>query len=183
MADNYKRNDDTDTGFWGKVFQLVSFNKPRYPALTTLVSSLLTIFSGPLVESSFNIMDDIVQHDRARLTIENYEAVAIVKSTLKKKKLKSYNMPVDSKMKQSCIRAFATYKTFLQDKKKNSKKEELTREKLSVSVQQLKAEKAKRVKKLLILKQRVMRQQSGRKRTLEHSTASENRWKRIKCST
>lgn len=67
-------------------------------------------------------------------------------------------MTVDSKMKRSCFRAYATYRTFLQEKKQ--RKEELTQEKLSVSVQQLKTEKAKRVKKLLMLKQRVMRQQS-----------------------
>lgn len=85
LADDYKKNDDIDTGFWGKIFKLESFNKPWYSALTTLVLSLLTIFSGPLVESSFNIMDDIVEQDGVRLTIENYEAVALVKSTLRKK--------------------------------------------------------------------------------------------------
>ena len=45
----------------------------------------MSIFSGPLIESTFNIMDDIVEKDRSKLTVENYEAVAIVKTSLKRK--------------------------------------------------------------------------------------------------
>ena len=50
-----------------------------------LISALMSIFSGPLIESTFNIMDDIVEKDRSKLTVENYEAVAIVKTSLKRK--------------------------------------------------------------------------------------------------
>lgn len=51
----------------------------------SLISALMSIFSGPLIESTFNIMDDIVEKDRSKLTVENYEAVAIVKTSLKRK--------------------------------------------------------------------------------------------------
>ena len=71
--------------FWTKVFDLKTFNEPRYPFLKRLISALMSIFSGPLIESTFNIMDDIVQKDRSTLTVENYEAVAIVKTSLKRK--------------------------------------------------------------------------------------------------
>ena len=50
-----------------------------------LISALMSIFSGPLIESTFNIMDDIVEKDRNKLTVENYEAVTIVKTSLKRK--------------------------------------------------------------------------------------------------
>ena len=46
----------------------------------------MSIFSGPLIESTFNIMDDIVEKDRSKLTVENYEAVAIVKPLLRERK-------------------------------------------------------------------------------------------------
>ena len=122
------------------MFTLESFNKPRYPAMKSLVTALLTIFSGPLVESSFNIMDDIVEKDRASLTVENYEAVAIIKSTLRKRNLKIHNMKVDSTMKRSSINAYITYRAHLQ-RKKELKQLQLQHI-LSVSVLQLKAEKA-----------------------------------------
>ena len=115
-----------DTGFCVKVFALERFNKPRYPAMKSLVTALLTIFSGPLVESSFNIMDDIVEKDRASLTVENYETVAIVKSTMRKTKIKSYEMKVSSKMKRSCINAYSTYRAHLQ-RKKDLKQQQIER--------------------------------------------------------
>ena len=51
----------------------------------SLISALMSIFSGPLIESTFNIMDDIVEKDRSKLTVENYETVAIVETSLKRK--------------------------------------------------------------------------------------------------
>ena len=50
-----------------------------------LISALKSMFSGPLIESTFNIMDDIVEKERSKLTVENYEAVATVKTSLKGK--------------------------------------------------------------------------------------------------
>ena len=45
-------------------------------------------------------MDEIVEIDRTKLTIENYEAVAIVKTTLKKENVKTAEMKVTSNMKK-----------------------------------------------------------------------------------
>lgn len=51
-----------DVDFWSKVIRL-----QKYPVLTCLVKALLSIFPGPLVESSFNLMDDAIRADRSRL--------------------------------------------------------------------------------------------------------------------
>lgn len=177
LADDFKPTENIDTGFWVKVFTLESFDRPRYPAMKSLVTALLTIFSGPLVESSFNIMDDIVEKDRASLTVENYEAVAIIKCTLRKRNLKGHTMKVDSTMKRSCINAYSTYRAHLQ-KKKELKQLQL-QQKLSVSVLQLKAEKAKKVQKLLRLKKRVLGKRQHEKDSI---SSSSKRWKRIKCN-
>lgn len=61
----------------------MTFDNSRYPLLTKLITSLLSVFSGPLMESTFNIMDDIVEKDRTKLSMENYKAVAIVKTVLR----------------------------------------------------------------------------------------------------
>jgi hypothetical protein len=47
FASNTNDDEQIDTGFWAKVFCLESFNQVRYPALKKLVTSMLTIFSGP----------------------------------------------------------------------------------------------------------------------------------------
>lgn len=54
----------------------------RFPILGQLVKALL-LFTGPLVEGSFNIMDDIIEKDGAWLNLEAYEGLAIVKSHMK----------------------------------------------------------------------------------------------------
>ena len=62
-------------------FNRLSIKLKKY----VLISALMSIFSGPLIESTFNIMDDTVEKDCSKLTVENYEAVAIVKTSLKRK--------------------------------------------------------------------------------------------------
>lgn len=47
----------------------------KFKDLTHLVKAILTIFSGPLIEGIFNIMDDIITNDRSALAVENYETV------------------------------------------------------------------------------------------------------------
>ena len=139
-----------DTKYWAEVFKLKTFSEPRYPMIQRLVGSLLSIFSGPLVESSFNIMDDIVEKDRARMSVVNYEAVAIIKTVLRKKGVKAHKMPVTADMKRSCITAYSSYQKYLEKKKA----EEIRRkeERLSVSVNKLKLERAKKLAKLVKLK-------------------------------
>jgi len=89
----FKEVERVDVHFWIKVFKLKTLYRQRYPLLTKLVSTLLTIVSGPLIESTFNIMDEIVEIGRTKLTIENYEAVAIVKTTLNKSRSEPGNAP------------------------------------------------------------------------------------------
>ena len=48
------------------------------------------VFSGPLIEATFNFMDDIIERDRTKLTVKNYKAMAIIKTSLKRKKCKKY---------------------------------------------------------------------------------------------
>ena len=71
-----------------------------------LTSAVLSIFSGHLIESTFNIMDYIVEKVGIKLAIEN-EAIAIVKTTLKSQNVSKGEMIVDAKLKTSGIRAFA----------------------------------------------------------------------------
>ena len=45
--------------------------------LQKVISAMLSISSGPLIENTFNIMDDIVGNDSSKLAVENYEAISI----------------------------------------------------------------------------------------------------------
>lgn len=83
FVDKYVKGQQVDEYFWSKIFNLMTFDNSRYPLLTKLITSLLSVFSGPLKESTFNIMDDIFEKDRTKLSMENYEAVAIVKTVLR----------------------------------------------------------------------------------------------------
>lgn len=181
LASEYSEDDPVDSGYWAKVFSLKSFDQVRYPALKKLVSSLLTIFSGPLIESTFNIMDDIVEKDRANMTVVNYEGVAIVKTVLRKKKMKSTEMKVTTAMKKSCISAYANYKAYV--KKIKEEKQKKHEQKLKTSVQLLKVERAKRIAKLVKLKNRVIAQRQKKNNKRNHSESESSvvsRWKRIK---
>ena len=95
-------------------FNKLSIKLKKY----VLISALMSIFSGPLIESTFNIMDDIVEKDRSKLTVENYEAVAIVKTSLKRKKVSAVKFIVNSKM----IKANKRYQKILTEKKKIKKR-------------------------------------------------------------
>jgi len=63
--------------FWAHVLQLKTFDVQRYPTLSMLVY-LLTLFSGLLIERSCNIIGDIIEENRTKLSLENNAAVAIV---------------------------------------------------------------------------------------------------------
>ena len=50
-----------DTDWWSKVMKMTnSQGVLKYPTLSLLVKGLLSIFSGPIIKGSFNIMGDIV---------------------------------------------------------------------------------------------------------------------------
>lgn len=181
ICDEYGKGKRVDTDFWAHVSQLKTFDEQRYPTLCKLVCSLLTIFSGPLIESTFNIMGDIIEEDRTKLTIENYEAVAIVKSVMKRKKVHAATLKVTASMKRCCISAYSSYQKHLQSKKELL--EQKKQEKLNQSVAKLKQEKAKHLAKLVKLKNRLLKKDSvSRKRKITASNDSGNsrQWKRIK---
>ena len=180
LASSYKEEKmSVDIDFWSKVFEFKTFNEPRYPVLQILISALLSIFSGPLIERTFNIMDDIVEKDRSKLTVENYEAIAIVKTSLKRQNVSAVKMVVDAKLKISCIKTYANYEGFLAKKKELAEKKK--EEKLKASVLLLKKEKAKRIAKLIRLKNRKQERESvKRKKESTGNGRMSSRWKRIK---
>lgn len=183
--------DDTkmriDSDYWTKVFQLKVHEAPRFAVLKKLICALLSVFTGPLIEATFNIMDDIVEKDRASMTVENYEAIATVKRALTKKQVKAVTMTVTTDMKRSCINAFQTYKEHLIKKKQDL--ERRTEAKLQSAVIHMRLEKAKRISKLLKLQQlkrqrvQTTKQMNGmdkkRKATRQKATR-QGRFKRIK---
>ncbi|XP_071149982.1 uncharacterized protein [Mytilus edulis] len=64
--------------WWGK-----DDIRKRYPCLCKMVRSLLSCFHGPQVESSFNIMNDIIDNKSGRINIETYNAIQNIKYSLK----------------------------------------------------------------------------------------------------
>lgn len=182
IRNEFEEGKRIDLNFWTKVFNLTTFEHLRYPVLKKLFHALLTVFSGPLVESTFNIMDDIVEKDRTNLTVQNYEAVAVVKTALKRHKVRSTALKITPQMKRSCIRAYATYQEDLSKKKRMA--EEIKQKKLEEAVQTLKAEKAKHLAKLVKLKNKhlVKGRKVACKRKFHSEDNSDRRWKRIKMS-
>lgn len=120
-VDETAPNFRIDTDWWVPIFHLISGTgldqKQRYPVLSVLVKALLSIFSGPIVEGSFNIMGDIIEEDRACLTTENYEAIAIIKQRLKATRETAVTMKISEKMKTNVQRSYQRYQLFLKQKK------------------------------------------------------------------
>lgn len=57
--------------------------KDRYPQLTRIAAAALSCFHGAAVESSFNIMGDIVTTKRSRTTVTTFNAYQTVKYSLR----------------------------------------------------------------------------------------------------
>ncbi|XP_062386970.1 unconventional myosin-XV [Sardina pilchardus] len=71
LVDKGKGFDDDaariDADWWREIFLMKTpEGSIRFPVLGKLVRALLSLFTGPLVEGSFNIMDDIIEKDRAQ---------------------------------------------------------------------------------------------------------------------
>ncbi|KAK7088119.1 hypothetical protein V1264_022079 [Littorina saxatilis] len=126
LAASYDPDSDTcrlDVNFWSLVFRLKTNGSVRFPMMMRLIKALLSIFSGPLVESSFNTMDDCIRKDRVNLLSENYEAVAMVRSSLKSKQATATTLSVTPGM-ISCVQgskgAFVQHSVWKRDKKKKT---------------------------------------------------------------
>ena len=59
--------------------------KDKYPLLSKMSLVLLTIFYGPRVESSFSVMDDIMDKKSGRMNVSTYSAIETVKYSLNAK--------------------------------------------------------------------------------------------------
>ncbi|KAL2085054.1 hypothetical protein ACEWY4_020572 [Coilia grayii] len=74
---NYEDGDDI-VKWWAHVISL-----GKYPALTQVIRGALSIFHGPLVESSFSLMGDVIDKKSANMMIPTFNAVQTVKYTLR----------------------------------------------------------------------------------------------------
>ena len=71
------KDQDVDCLKWWKLV------KERYPYLFKMVTGTLSIFHGPRVESSFNVMGDIIDKKSRRINLETYSAIQDIKYGLK----------------------------------------------------------------------------------------------------
>uniref|UniRef100_A0A3P8TH97 Uncharacterized protein n=1 Tax=Amphiprion percula TaxID=161767 RepID=A0A3P8TH97_AMPPE len=139
-------NARIDVDWWSPILSKKMPNgEVKFPTMGKLVKALLSVFSGPLVEGSFNLMDDIVETDRARLHIETYEALAIIKSHIKASGKKSPSIDISAAMRRMCLSSYTKYKEHLkQRREKVIKQKEL---KLKQAVKVLQAIRLKKVNK------------------------------------
>lgn len=107
-----------DVDWWSRILAMkMPAGGMRFTISAKLVKALLSLFTGPLVEGSFNIMDDIIQNDRARLNIETYEGLAIIKSHIKATGKTAPNIEISPAMRRMCLSSFERYKTYLKQRK------------------------------------------------------------------
>ena len=65
------------------------FSSGRYNTLARVVKPVLSIFHGPAIESSFNIMGDIMDTRSSRMNVETYSSFQTVKYALRSRKTKA----------------------------------------------------------------------------------------------
>ena len=112
-----------DRDYWSKVFNMKSSTGFRYPILSKLVKALLSIFSGPLIEGTFNILNDIIEEDRTKLTNHNYEALLMVKSYLNARELKAVSMDIPKSMVREVTASYSNYTNHMNKKVADKKSE------------------------------------------------------------
>ncbi|RXN22565.1 hypothetical protein ROHU_023414 [Labeo rohita] len=64
--------------WWGHVFDKLD----KYPSLSVLVKCCLSIFHGPRVESSFSLMNDVIDQRSGNMNVETFNVIQTVKYTL-----------------------------------------------------------------------------------------------------
>jgi hypothetical protein len=92
--------------------------KERYQCLHIIVSACLSIFHGPSVESSFSVMNNIVDSNCSRTSVETFNAYQTVKYSLRSKKINSVERfrrnhtrcPIDRPLALSVQRAWSEEK-------------------------------------------------------------------------
>ncbi|KTF75376.1 hypothetical protein cypCar_00046139 [Cyprinus carpio] len=141
-----ENNARIDVDWWSKIFAMkMPEGGMRFPILGKLVKALLSLFTGPLVEGSFNMMDDIIEKDRVRLNIETYEGLAILKSHMKVMGKTASKMQITPALRRFCLSSYETYQNHLKKKKVNLDKQK--ERKLREAVKVLSAVRVRKVKK------------------------------------
>ena len=111
--------------WWASVF---ATNK--YPVLAKLVKACLSIFTGPRVEHSFSLMNDIINKKSNRMNIDTFSAIQTLKYDLKSKEtttLKLYRRedihktPVDKALVYHMHTAYGRYKRKAEAKSEEAK--------------------------------------------------------------
>ncbi|CAJ1061482.1 hypothetical protein ROHU_023414 [Xyrichtys novacula] len=116
----YKEGDGI-VEWWGHVF-----DKPgKYPVLSALAKCGFSIFHGPRVESSFSLMNEVIDQHSGNMNVETFNAIRTVKYTLRSKGQTAMQMfqrsdvkfwEVDRIMCQNINNAAAKYKQKLKAK-------------------------------------------------------------------
>jgi hypothetical protein len=96
----------------------------KYPALCKLALAMCSIFHGPMVESSFNTMGDIINVKSANMNIDTYSCIQTVKYFLKARNLSAVQCfskqdifdPVDHALYLNFKHASAEYRNQLKAK-------------------------------------------------------------------
>ena len=71
-------NSSDFTAEWSKIFET-----KRYTILSSVVEASLSIFTDPILESSFSMMNDIIDSRSGRTEIDTYSAIMTVKCQMK----------------------------------------------------------------------------------------------------
>ncbi|KAF3837635.1 hypothetical protein F7725_009403 [Dissostichus mawsoni] len=149
--------------WWGHVF-----DKPdKYPSLSAMVKCCLSIFHGPRVESSFSLMNEVIDQRSGNMNVPTFNAIQTVKYTLQSRGKTAVQLfrredvkfgEVDRTLCKNINSAAATYK---RQQKMNQKEKQQQQSKYgsqaSGSAQQAKkqtAEEEKRARLRHVAKQR-----------------------------
>ena len=116
--------------WWGDV------PSSKYPHLTKAVKGLLSFFHGPMVESSFSVMGELLDEKKARADVRTYAAMQIVKyhlSSRKESALTAYSSKKDPEREPICSKLTENMRKAYKDNKDriaedNLEKEEEARE-------------------------------------------------------
>lgn len=84
-----------DSDWWVKIFE-----SQKYPTLSKLVKALLSVVVGPLVESTFNIMDDMMEEDQSRMRQDHLEAKLMIKYYLDARNIQAADLQICSKLRK-----------------------------------------------------------------------------------
>lgn len=116
----YKEGDGI-VEWWGHVFD----QPGKYPTLSALAKCCFSIFHGPRVESSFSLMNEVIDERSGNMNVETFNAIQTVKYTLRSRGQTAMQMfqrsdvkfgEVDRIMCRNINNAAATYKQKLKAK-------------------------------------------------------------------